>query len=446
MTRPQRILLLNAWHDDNKGDSAIVEGIIRIIRKAVIDRGGDVELTVVGLTEAGALSDTAMRHICQRWPDAVARPNPLPTELRAASESRRIVDIPVWFARLVPSALASLRGAVPAPLRDLIAAADIAVIVGGSNLYVDPSVHPLVSMARLYTVAAPIKAAKDMGRPVLMLGHTLGPFPERRRLSKRLASRMIRRADLAVVREASSVAVAHDLGVADVELAPDMAFAIEPAATDRVGRIVADLPEDPRRTVVIAARRHPALGANADARLMAELVDAVGRLAAGGHCGAVLVVAHTVGPIAIEDDRGISLALVEQLAARYPDLPVQYLREDLAPAELAWLYGQMGAMVAVRLHAAILSAMLGTPTYAIAYFTQKTSGVMSGLGLADCVGDFDTVTATDIVSALTPRIGAQQSRDALAATCRANRTHLEDRCAQWLTRVVDSRTDDRARA
>jgi len=429
-------VLVNAWHDDNKGDSAITEGTLRILQLAFEKCGLEPDFTVVGLNESGRLAATATRHVSASWPDARTLPIQIPTELRSKAAAHPLIDVPVWFARLLPSVAATMVGRTPSGLRNILRDADVLVVVGGSNLHDADSVNPLASAARLYTLSAAIPAAVNAGLPVLLLGHTLGPFPDRRRLTTEMARRMIGIADLAVVREAESIPVAEKLGIAKIELAPDMAFALQPIATRRVLDIVERLQVPAEQTAVIAVRQHPSLGPGADRRVKDELVAAVGGLYEKGSCRAVMVVSHTIGPTPIEDDRGPSQVLAEMLRDRYPDLPVVYLQEDLAPAELAWLYGQMACMIAVRLHAAILAMLMGTPTFAIAYFTHKTTGVMSAVGLADCVGEYANVRSSDIIGALSPRIQSGEARRALAAVCEANREQLETRCSAWVSEYV----------
>lgn len=266
MTRTARVVLVNAWHDDNKGDSAITEGSLRLLRHAFTALGLDVDFTVVGLNEAGRLADTATRHISASWPDVSAIPTPIPTQQRRGHEVRPVVDVPIWLARLAPSIAASLVGQMPCRLRPLLAEADLVVSMGGANLNDDPSVHVVASMARLYTLAAPLHATVRSRKPVLLLGHTLGPFPPRRRVATTMARRMIGGVDLAIVRETDSLPVAEHIGIGRVEVAPDMAFALVPQMTDRVRRIVAAAPAPSGRTAVVAVRSHPSLGPEFDAR------------------------------------------------------------------------------------------------------------------------------------------------------------------------------------
>ncbi|MDL9936075.1 polysaccharide pyruvyl transferase family protein [Gordonia sp. ABSL1-1] len=419
------IVLVNAWHDDNKGDSAITDGILRLAAVA----HPDATVTVVGLTENPDPHTDGMRHVAHNHPDAILRPTPMPSELRGQSRSRPAVDVPIWFGRLVGPAAAAAAGRVPARYARLFADADLVVGVGGSNLYTDASVQPMVSLARLFTLSAPIRAATRMRIPTVLLGHTLGPFPADRPGARRLARHMLADADRVVVRDAASVTVAEELGLGTAELAPDMAYALTPNLSPRVAAIIAGLPGAVSRTAVIALRSHPSLSAKANSRLVAEIVDAAQALCRTGYIDRILVVAHTLGPTPIEDDRPMSDRLYTSLTARA--VPATYLDADLSPTELAALYGAAGAMIAVRLHAAVLATLSGTPTFAIAYFSSKSHGVMASSGLDDAVGDFASVTAADITAALTRQLSSTTARRDLADIAAGHHATLTSRAPEW---------------
>ena len=51
MTESMNVVLFNAWHDDNKGDAAITDGTLRILRHAFEHHGVDATFTIVGLNE-----------------------------------------------------------------------------------------------------------------------------------------------------------------------------------------------------------------------------------------------------------------------------------------------------------------------------------------------------------------------------------------------------------
>jgi colanic acid/amylovoran biosynthesis protein len=63
---------------------------------------------------------------------------------------------------------------------------------------------------------------------------------------------------------------------------------------------------------------------------------------------------------------------------------VRIVEDELAAAEIKWLCGRMDFVVGTRMHSNIFALSCGVPTVAIAY-QPKTEGIMSDLGLAECV-------------------------------------------------------------
>lgn len=424
-TRRPRIVLVNAWHDDNKGDSAITSGVLNLADHVY----PDAQVSVVGLTENPDQRAAAMRHVARDRPNTTLIPNPMPSELRGRNHATPLLDVPIWFSRLAPAAATTTIGRVPRCYKRIFASADLVVGVGGSNLYTDTSVQPLVSLARLFTVAAPLHAAARMGIPTILLGHTIGPFPESRPSARRLTRRMLHGAAHIVVRDEKSLTVAHEIGLSQPELAPDMAYALTADQTTRVRTLTSSLPAQMSRVAVVAMRSHPSLDDSANQRTMGEIASAVDELRSRGLIDHVLVVAHTLGPTTIEDDRPVSRRLYAMLADL--GVPASYVDDDLSPAELAALYGEAACMIAVRLHAAILATMSGTPTFAISYFSSKSEGVMRASGLGEAVGTFAEVTAEAMVAGLTRQMTSPEARSALTATAESHRDTLRRRACEW---------------
>ncbi len=427
--RPRSVLLVNQWHDDNRGDSAITLGLIRLIKR----NAPDAEITVVGNNETGPMAVGAMRHIRAEYPSATLIDNPLPTELRGKQPPTSLAGIVwngvVWAIRSLPViAHVGLGARPPAALRRLVARSDLVIGIGGANLYDDPSVFPAQSWGRLLTTGAPIHAAIRSDTRTVLLGHTLGPWP--RRAGTRLARRMIAGADILVARETSSAEFAPRLAPKQVEVAPDMAFAIEPTQTPQAEAVLRALPFDPARTLAISIRQHPSLGGQAGTRLRDEVAAAARRLYESGQIDGVMVVPHTVGPLPVEDDRPITAELRAMLIEA--GVPVVQCDEDLSPSALSWLYGQVAVMIAVRLHAAILSIAAGTPVFAISYFSKKTEGVMRQVGLGDYVGAYDTVTGDDLVQGCSRLLADGDMRGRLERESAQRRSELEDRSRDWI--------------
>jgi polysaccharide pyruvyl transferase WcaK-like protein len=219
----------------------------------------------------------------------------------------------------------------------------------------------------------------------------------------------------AALRESTSVAVAERLGLRDAVVRPDMAFA---TAAQRTERVAALLGPDDGPVVALVLRTHPHAGEAADVRV-AEAVAAVGRaLIADGTASSLLVMAHTLGPTPVEDDRPAA----RRLAALLADQPARLVEDDLSAEELAALYGGCAAVVTVRLHAAILALAHGTPAFSIAYMTRKTEGVMTEAGLPDAWCAYDEATAERIL----PTVRAMLDGDTRAHLATARATWLAD--------------------
>lgn len=428
MSRP-RVLIVNHWHDDNRGDSAITQGILHLLLAA----WPDACVTLAGMTEAGPIWDRSTLLVRREFPAVQMIPSLVPTQWRAAdTASTRMKGLwaaLVWLVRLIPTFVGVVTGRSRGRLAKFVSEADLVIAVGGSNIYDDPSVSPVLSLARLLAVAAPIRVAVRSGTPVLLLGHTMGPFPRDR--GRRFARRLIAGADVLVVRESTSLPDAEYLKAKLVEVAPDMAFAIEPTITAAVDSELARLSGPPHRMLGISLRQHPSLGDDANKRLLGEVSVAVRELFAAGRIDGVVAVAHTVGPIPIEDDRPITAEFANLLG----EIPVVVIESDLSPGELAALYGALGVVVAVRLHAAILALTSGTPVFAISYFSAKTLGVMAGVGLSDAVADFATVTSREIVDGV-GRLSGDEVRQRLREGSETRRIDLGTRAAQWFS-VID---------
>ncbi|MET0603625.1 MAG: polysaccharide pyruvyl transferase family protein [Baekduia sp.] len=401
-----RAVVVNHWHDDNKGDSAITGGILRLVR----ERWPAATVRVSTMHERHTQAyPTQVRHLAESW-GVSGEPSFAPTEIGTGPPGTPATTLR-WLARMSRIAAEVLTGRVSRRSKARLAGVDLVIVIGGSDIYEDPDVRSLLSVTRLLSVLYPAWAAARLNIPVVLAGHTLGPFPHR--AGTALARRMLAGARRAALRESTSLEIAHGLGLRDAVVAPDMAFATAAARTPRVEALLS-----PSAPVALVLRAHPHAGEEADRRV-AEAVAAVGRrLIADGSADQLLVMAHTLGPTPVEDDRPVA----RRLAALLADQPMRLVEDDLSAEELAALYGGCRAVITVRLHAAILALAHGTPAFAIAYMTRKTEGVMVKAGLPDAWCAYDEATTERIMKAL-PELLADGTRERLDA---ARTTWLAD--------------------
>jgi polysaccharide pyruvyl transferase WcaK-like protein len=232
-------------------------------------------------------------------------------------------------------------------------------------------------------------------------------------VGRQLVRSVVRNAELTVVREAHSADfVREDLRLDPgerLQVAPDLAFALESTPTSRVDEVLAPLRDTRFAVIVPRSYHHP--DAARDDRLVGELT-AFGRAALdAGIVDAVLIFPQCLGPTPIEDDR-VTAARIAGADPRFRLVDV-----DLSPGEVAELFRHATFVVAVRLHAVILALSVGTPVHGIEYFTNKTRGVFAQFGLAEHWSQFDSFDAADaltrIKDLLTPeRLAFLRSRAA----------------------------------
>jgi polysaccharide pyruvyl transferase WcaK-like protein len=416
-----RILCTGFWHDDNGGDAAIAEATLRLVQEQW--PGARIDVMSLMRSSDADLRHSA-RHLLRSVPGVRLLPGVLPDEMTAGGgmlpgRLARAAGGARWLGRLAGPAVRVATGRPPS--LPVVAGADLVVGLGGCDVYDDGGVLAPFSLGRLLTVLYPTWVAGRAGVPVALFGHTFGPFP--RRSGRAMARHMLDGVDWARTRERESVAVATRIGLHEVADGPDVAFALPVRTTERTHAIAARFAG---RTVGLVVRQHPHRGRDGDDAVLHELV-ALGRaLLAAGRADHLAVVVQARGPTAVEDDRALSARLAGLLPAGH----VTLVDEDLAPGELAAVYGALDFVVTVRLHAAILAMTAGTPAFAISYFSTKTGGIMGSVGGHDAWCTHESFRATTVLG----RIGALTSperRDALRRHVARHAAALRAEVARW---------------
>ncbi len=380
------VVLASAWHDDNKGDSAIAEGVMELV--AEVEPG--VRFVVASMLDARHPGfATAYRHLKRARPDLqvvgspVAKPEP----------ERRASGLVRWFFGATSALVALALGARGGDLARRILDGRLVIANGGHTLYAQrgPS-----SWIRLVRILYPYWLARRFGRPYAVFGQSLGPFDDP--LGRRWVAGVLRHAERVCVREALSLDVARGLGVPEARLAlvPDPAFALTPSPTPAV-RAVQErhgLRAGAYWVVTVRQAYGRAGRAESTAAFVAEMARFIERALSAGRVERVAIVAHTLGPVPSEDDRIPARALHAAVASDRAVL----IEDDLAPRELAALYGDAAWVVGTRFHSVILALVAGTPTLAVSYFGPKTHGIMRMLGMEALCLDLATFDADEALA------------------------------------------------
>lgn len=329
-----------------------------------------------------------------------------------------------------------------------VAGADLVLDVSGGDSFTD-----LYGAARFRHIAAPKQIALDLGRPLVLLPQTYGPF--RRAGSRRIARRLIAGARLAYARDPDSYLRLQELlgNRFDPErhrLGIDLAFGLAPRApTGLEPAVLRVLEEGGARPLVglnisglianrpQAARTRFGLACDYGA-LMREIV--VWLLKSSD--ARLLLVPHVHAPPGhYECDLDAARAL---LAGLPPDVAqsagerVAIVEQALDACELKWLIARTDWFCGTRMHSTIASLSSGVPTAALAY-SLKTRGVFATCGMADAVVDLRESTGPEALARLQQLWSCRQTD---ATNLVWSLPDLRELAARQLDEIVDCASNE----
>jgi polysaccharide pyruvyl transferase WcaK-like protein len=282
---------------------------------------------------------------------------------------------------------------------------DILSVVSESDLVLDvsggDSFTDLYGSARFRQIVAPKKIALDLGRRLVLLPQTYGPFHSRR--NRDTARRLIDGAALAFARDPDSFVQLR--GLLGDRFDPDRHRLGVDLAFGMPSREPSEL--DPNVAEVVAARgRLPLIGLNVSGLVLNRPDEAAKRF--GLTCdypslmrrlimrlldetdARFLIVPHVHAPRGhFESDLDASFALLESLPEKYAreaERRIAVLSAPLDARELKWLISQCDWFCGTRMHATIAAVSTGVPTAALAY-SPKTLGVFKTCEAGESVVD-----------------------------------------------------------
>lgn len=387
-----KLCLIGTHTCANRGDGAILRGLVTGIEQAI----PDAKMTIVARYPQGSsyllgrevVGDTIYRH---------GRGHRLKhllygkAKTRACALSARLPRV----SRMVPW---------PAPIEEgyqLFKEHDLLVQTGGSY-FLD-----------LYGMAAYDAYMIELatGRPIVLAGHSIGPFRTRR--SRRLARFALSRARRIILREDASVQYARELGLPESLycVGGDTAWLIpmpdekEQSTADRcLEHIEGPYVAMTARVLSPFDRRLGISQAEYEARFVRLLDQIVER-----GC-TVLGLSMCTGLDGYDrDDRMVALRIRSGL--RHPER-MTVLMNEFNDLELAAVFARCALTVGGRLHSTVLSMHVGTPAIGVTY-EHKFTGVFGRLGIADMaisVHDIDSEEVSNMAYRIMIAPAEAQSR------------------------------------
>jgi len=381
-----RILITNAYSARNRGDGAIVSGMMKSLARAFA--GTDLEMTI---SSADHPADR------ERYPVPVV---PSFHSLMARVSGRGSLQGLFFLAVLLPFSVIGalcrrfLRLAVPlpaglGPLLEAYAHADLVVAAGGGYLYTTARRRGTVMLlVHLHS----FMLGKALGKPVYLYAQSIGPLADPAQV--RLVRAALRRVRFVELRETSSLRLTQSWALpVPAHHVADAAFLLQPAEPSHN-----PLPPRSRALRTGVTVRSWFRKAELQARYEDSMVRFL-RMFAERHDAEVIFLPQVTVDDRGDDDRQAARRILGRL---HGTVDARLLDAELTPQELQWLCGQMDCLVGTRMHSNIFALTMGVPVVAIAY-QPKTLGIMEQLGLAGFVlamEDLDAEALLELVERL----------------------------------------------
>jgi len=364
-----RIAIVNCWHDDNKGDSAIVWGTLKAFKMCV----QNPSFTLLSVfSKESPFFKTSFRHTIRKFPNVEIRPFPIPNRLE--------LDRWRWVMILIRS-MNPLKVSKDLGLLDNV---DLVISKGG-HYFVDYG--RLSGIFHIYTHSYPLLLAWRKKVPFGIYGHSIGPL--RSPLARYLIRTVFKKAMIVGVREFLSKEELKRCGFSpdSVNLLPDLAFMLEPSLTKCVENLLQRHNLKPDEFVIITPRQWFFKG---ESSRYIDYLDVLAGLIRHLRINGlkVVILAHTLGPSPFEDDRIACCDLLKRLSNHNG---IYYVQEDLNPEELSAFYGCSRLVIGTRFHSIILAFVAGTPALAISYAGPKAPGIMDLFGLRAYTADISNL-------------------------------------------------------
>jgi len=381
--RPRHVpsfLIWGGWNGSrNIGDDAILLGLREIIRQ--VNPGRDLYLRALttDADQTASLGVTGERALIKR--EAVQ---------------------PWAWARVVRA----------------FARADRVVVSGGTPVF--DSSHAI----RTLYLTLPILLRK----PFVVFGAGVKPLTSA--YGRRVVPMLLRRARSITVRDEDSLRILSGLSVPDVRLTADSAFFAQPADEGAVTRLLSGYGVGAGESLLVVSPRllsperkrlylEEAMGPELIRDTPATIAAAIDRVAARVD-RVVFMAMHYHGP---DSDRPI----IGDILGRVTAPNAIFIDRELTPDLAIGLFRRAQLTLAMRLHALLLAASMGTPVVGIAY-EQKVKSLFGMLQLDEYCHDLFRLDASGLAAGIEQAFGAEA----------AIRRHLERRVRALREQVVAS--------
>ncbi len=368
-----KVSIVHGWSDDNRGDSAIMMGMIQYINDTYkIDNMNIV--SYYEKCEEGSYNllkfvkdrninfDKIYRNIALNDKNKIIRY----IKFLYDYTRKRLLLINYNMFRFMFSKEEK-------ETIDAILNSDVVISKGG-HIFNSKTYKENLS---LFNLSFYLLLAKKMNKKVYIFSQSYGPFENKQ--AKKIFKKVLEASDEVLCREDVSVNYLNDNFKEFKDkytYFPDFAFNIKPIFSKKVENIYEKYPIE--NSIVVTVRQHMYKD-NTEEEYLTTLKNIIERLINNGET--VIIYPHVIGPTKIEDDRIISRKLFDMINPIFRnDNKVVLLDEDLSAEEVAGLYSKIKFIIGTRFHSVILTLINARPAFAISYSGPKAN-IMKRFGM-----------------------------------------------------------------
>lgn len=368
------VLVVNAWHDDNRGDMALVHSALLLLQK----KYPQARINVISMIPEGhKYWQSAHLSLQESFPELSIIPSALPMEANAVRPITALrlgaaflsMFVP-WFSRFSGYAKE-------------VKEADLIVSVGGHYLF--SYNNNLKSLFRLLRLTQPFTLGLHLNKKVVLFSQSLGPYQGK--LAHKVVRSIFAKAKCIVRESLSKELITSIAPDAKVEVKPDSAFYLSKFEVNDTAPV-------PSERYAVFTLREPMKGDVSKVRIsyMEQLKGAGLKLLEDGKVDKIYVFPHVTGPTLLEDDRKISRDFSELCNNE----AIELLSKPLSLPQTLAFYREASFVVGTRFHSVVFALSQGTPAVALSYYGPKAQGIMRYIGMEELCFDIDSVTTEQV--------------------------------------------------
>ncbi len=370
-----KILILGNYCSSNRGDAAILSGLIKLIR----DNIPDTEITISSFYPEVA----NQVHKFQSIKPIVITNTGFDKKLFA----KKIVLYLLYAKGFLRKRISNLLSDEENYTLQIYLESNLIIAAGGT--YLNDNYKPTI-LGRLFE----LYLGKGFNKTVVLCGHSIGPFQNT--LYQKIAKYVFNKLDLITLRDRKSFSILSDIGIRNppIHITGDTAFLTNQISSEEAKFILRkEIPNyDPTQYFVSFSVRKWSYYKSKDQKqshqnyltVIAQACDYL--IEKYGITIVFLSTCTDMGGYKIDD----RLTAEEVKDLMNNKMKALIMRSELTTEEIKGIYGLMEMHIGTRMHSNIFALSMSTPVLAIAY-EFKTLELMKQLNLKEYVIDINNI-------------------------------------------------------